>query len=207
MTATNSVDTGPKASSSKPAGFNAQATETQTTVTIVTVTGSSSLLGAASLSAEERLAQLQIAVMKKIGNNCPHLNIDLVARRIDLTDMINFHSGTARIMEDDMAIVAEVKFAVKAIHDIVEAAKIPEVHLRIEGHVHKTKNIEKCWTLSAQRAEVICQHIVEGGTPMCILHPKGYGPSVPLGSATKDRRVEIHIMTDEELANWDNQGE
>jgi outer membrane protein OmpA-like peptidoglycan-associated protein len=164
--------------------------------------GSSNLSAAASLSTEERLAQIQIAVMQKIGNKCPHLNIDLVARRIELSDMINFHAGTARIMEDDMNIVAEVKFAVKAIHDIVTAAKLPEVHLRIEGHVHKTKNIEKCWTLSGQRAEVICDHIVEGGTPMDILHPKGYGPSVPIGAATENRRVEIHVMTDEELANW-----
>jgi outer membrane protein OmpA-like peptidoglycan-associated protein len=156
----------------------------------------------ATLSAEERLAQLQIEVMKKIGDKCPHLKIDLVARSIDLTDMINFTGGTADVLDEDMGILAEAKFAIKAMHDIVEAAKIPKVHLCIEGHVHKTKNIERCWAISKQRAEVICEHIAEGGTPMDILHPKGYGASVPLGTPEENRRVHIRIMTDEDLANW-----
>jgi outer membrane protein OmpA-like peptidoglycan-associated protein len=155
----------------------------------------------ANATLEQRLHKLQIAVLAKIGGKCPNLDINLEQRRIDLKEMINFRAGTAVIKEEDMNIVQELQFAVKVIHDTVVEANLPDLHLRVEGHVHKTKNIEKCWRLSNERAEVICQQIVAGGTPMAILHPKGFGPSMPLGSAEANRRVEVHIMTDEEVAD------
>jgi hypothetical protein len=33
-----------------------------------------------------------------------------------------------------------------------------------------------------------------------MLHPKGFGGTVPKGDPVKNRRVEVHVMSDQELA-------
>jgi outer membrane protein OmpA-like peptidoglycan-associated protein len=150
---------------------------------------------------DELLQKLQTLVHLKIGDMCPHIHINLEKRRIDLTQ-VRFKAGTAVIKQEDMHIVEELRHAVRVIHETVVSANLPELHLRVEGHVFKTKNVEKGWALSQERANVISAQVVSGGTPKHILHPKGYGASRPIGTPRENRRVELHVMTQEEVAAW-----
>jgi hypothetical protein len=91
---------------------------------------------------------------------------------------------------------------------------LPPVHIRVEGHVHKTTNTQKCWSLSGERAKVIVLKMSQTGIPPALLHPKGFGASKPLSKnetdKKRDRRVEIHVMSQEEVQatfkaqNWNS---
>ena len=114
-------------------------------------------------------------VMKRLHGKIRYIVVDLINMRIYLKEMINFHAGTANIKEEDMEIVDELTLVCRTIHEVVREFNLPDIHLRVEGHVHKTKNIEKCWRLSNERADVIVQRVVAGGTPQESLHSKGFG--------------------------------
>lgn len=78
-------------------------------------------------------------------------------------------------------------------------------HLRVEGHVHRSKKStkESTMTTSQGRAEAVVHSIVTAGVPRRYLHPQGFGASKPhsSGQAEDNRRVEIHVMTDTDLTN------
>jgi flagellar motor protein MotB len=157
-------------------------TKTQTTITTVT---------SISATDKQRMQKIQTIVVQKLHGHTKYTVVDLVNMRIHLNEMINFHAGTARIMEEDLEIADELTLVCKTIHEVTHEHGLPDIHLRIEGHVHKTKDIEKCWRLSNERAEVIVTRVVKGGTPNTTLHPKGYGASRPFRAAT--------MMSDEDV--------
>jgi hypothetical protein len=78
------------------------------------------------------------------------------------------------------------------------------LHLRIEGHVHKAKKStdEKCMRISDERAQTVTQLVSASGVPRRFLHPQGFGASRPLGGADVNKRVEIYVMTTQELQDY-----
>lgn len=75
----------------------------------------------------------------------------------------------------------------------------PILHLKIEGHVTKTKNTKKGWKISQERAEVIVKSLVLHGCPEEILHPVGLGSTRPIGTGAVNRRIEVNLMTEEQV--------
>jgi hypothetical protein len=58
-------------------------------------------------------------------------------------------------------------------------------------------DLAKCERLSWERPGVVAKRIASGGTPSATLHAKGYGFSKPMGNSHDDRRVEVHVLTDQ----------
>jgi outer membrane protein OmpA-like peptidoglycan-associated protein len=115
-----------------------------------------------------------------------------------LLEAIHFWAGTADVKPESESVVEQLQFACRMIHAVVaETEGMPPLHIRVEGHVHETRNIEKCWRLSKESAAVIADKIADAGYPRSGLHPRGLGPSRPLGilgNPQMDRRVEVHVM-------------
>jgi hypothetical protein len=121
------------------------------------------------------MAQVQEIMLARLQRPLRFIELDLVARRIHLTEAINFTAGTSQVLPCDMAVLAELIRACRAMCDVVDEFKLPRIHLRLEGHVHKTKDLAKCERLSWERPQVISRRIAAGGTPESILHAIGYG--------------------------------
>jgi outer membrane protein OmpA-like peptidoglycan-associated protein len=71
----------------------------------------------------------------------------------------------------------ELQTAATAIFNVCIMYGMAPVHLRIEGHVHLTDNVKKCWLLSGERAKLVAMAVRRAGVPAVTLHPKGFGPS------------------------------
>jgi hypothetical protein len=116
---------------------------------------------------------------------------------------VHFWAGTAKIKEESNRVVSQLQFAVKTVFNICMTYGLPPVHLRVEGHVHKTRNTKKCWWLFGERAKIIVSKMCQTGIPPALLHPKGFGASKPLSKGEsdrkQDRRVEVHVMSQEEV--------
>jgi len=52
---------------------------------------------------------------------------------------------------------------------------------------------------SQARAETVVNHLAEAGTPAYFLHPQGFGGTCPKGTPEENRRVEICVISAEEL--------
>jgi len=152
-----------------------------------------------NLPLNERLRLVQLACEDKLGPTCNMVEMDLVNGRIHLKEPINFVGGKADIVPEDLNVVDQLCKVIDTMDELLRKNKCPVIHLRIEGHVAKTKNEEKCWRLSQERAEKLVGVMLAADVPSEILHPVGMGASKPT-SATKaeNRRVEIHIMHDED---------
>jgi len=147
--------------------------------------------------ADKLMKQVDDLVEEKLGDSCPDIDVDLPRRRIFLKSMIHFWAGTADIKPQCYSTVAQLQLACRTVNEVVETMGMKPLHLRVEGHVHKTSNLKKCWRLSKERAFVITEKICdENNYPLHTVHPQGFGPSRPLGDKKLDRRVEVHVMDD-----------
>lgn len=133
-----------------------------------------------------------------------------------MLDGLNFHGGTADIVPEDEYIVDAITHAVQRIFDGVgEMNDLLEIrglgrplqmlHLRFEGHVHQTRNSIRASSmlLSQRRAERVVNSCVKTGVPLRFLHAQGFGfDQPPENAGDDDRRVEIHVMTPDELDDY-----
>ena len=102
------------------------------------------------------------------------------------------------------------------------------IHFRIDGHSHHTGKQKKQLQVADQRAQngkpitclqdkvaflifsllhfvLVCDFFIREGIPRAILHPCGFAARLPAGGSSKrDRRVEIHIISDEEAQEIDS---
>jgi flagellar motor protein MotB len=149
---------------------------------------------------QQAMKRIQTTVMERLKEeDIEHVDVDLVHSRIHLGDPIGFHPKSAKVTKGALDILEELTIACTTIHETVHELGFPEIHLRVEGHVSKTKDVERCSELSTARAEKICACIVASGTPTRTLHAKGYGASRPIGAAEENRRIEVHVLTEEEV--------
>jgi hypothetical protein len=161
--------------------------------------------------------QLQELVELKIGDKCPDVKVNLIQNTVDLLAPLNFLGGKADVVEEDLPLLQQIVTAIMAIYYCVDGVNdhleeqgrprsFKMLHLRVDGHVHKGKKstVESCEKISQERAEKIVATNVHAGVPRRYMHPKGFGASCPdpSGSAELNRRVEIHVMDEEELTNF-----
>jgi outer membrane protein OmpA-like peptidoglycan-associated protein len=146
------------------------------------------------------LQNVQDAVNKHLNGQCPDVEVMLVPHKaIILKKPINFENGTADILHDSKPILHQVAQVVKAVSDIVIEFNYDMIHLRIEGHVNPTADAAKGILVSGMRANAVVGHMRFAGTPKEMLHPVGCGGTRPLGDPSKNRRVEVQVMSDDEL--------
>lgn len=141
----------------------------------------------------ERLQKIQTAVNQKVGS-LKFIAPDLPRRQINMNSTIHFLAGSATIRKECKPVIDELVKVCRNVHLVAKSFKLPPVHLRIEGHVAKTKNISKCKKLSLARAEKVRECILAGGTPASAIWPVGFGFSRGTGDRRYDRRVEVHIV-------------
>jgi outer membrane protein OmpA-like peptidoglycan-associated protein len=192
VTAHNEVGEGPPSQPSETVRVLGK--ETNSASTTATALGEMAVL--------DMMQLLQEAVLVKLGGEMKYVELNLKIRRIHLKKVVNFWAGTAIIKPEGALIVEELAKVCKAIFDCVRELKMEKLHMRVEGHVHKTQDRSKCWTLSGDRAKIITEMLKLAGCPDGNVHPRGYGYSRPLGTPNTDRRVEVHIMGPEELRKF-----
>ena len=94
-------------------------------------------------SDEAYLQQIGDIVSHRIAGKCPLVDVDLPARRIYLTEMINFWAGSADIKPPSLPIVDQLQRACSIINSVVEELGLMPLHLRVERHVHKVKHFHE----------------------------------------------------------------
>merc|ERR1711865_1311040 len=153
-------------------------------------------------TAISNLKSVEKQINRALGDSCPDVKLDLLNMRVRLTNMINFLGGKSQIEADDEHIVVQLCKVVRTMEQVMKTSHIPPMHIRIEGHVHKTKNAEKCIRLSKTRAATIMSRLVDSGVSKHILHPVGKGASMPLGDAKDNRRIEVILMGQADYQEW-----
>jgi outer membrane protein OmpA-like peptidoglycan-associated protein len=155
----------------------------------------------------EAMERMQDAILERIRPVL--LELDLPNMQIHIQERIKFAAGTADIKDDET--VGELAKVCATMEEVMRQEEGQEgllkeeqtVHLRVESHVRSTKNIENGWRLSTERAQAVCARVSAlAAAPLTtvILHPVGCGASKPLSSSSESRRVEIYVMTDDEVA-------
>ena len=131
-----------------------------------------------------------------------NVSVDLSSRQIYLAHAINFQPGTAKVKDEDKHILADVCQTVRILDEVHRSFGDDPLHLIVQGHVHKTKNLRKCMLLSQERAEELVKLIALAGVLPEMLHAVGLGASVPIGNAHENRRVELFLMNSSEYIVW-----
>jgi outer membrane protein OmpA-like peptidoglycan-associated protein len=115
----------------------------------------------------------------------------LSKKRIELTEDIEFDTGSWTIDETSKEVLDEVLLILKQHPEITK--------LRIEGHTDNVGTPARNQTLSEQRANAVLKWFVSQGIDTGRLESEGFGDTRPLGSNDSDetrkmnRRVEFHI--------------
>jgi flagellar motor protein MotB len=161
---------------------------------------------------QEGMRLLQSQISEEISDSCPHIKPDMLNNQIRILEPLNFEGGEATVLMEDLPILHEICHVVGAMLGVIDSVndaleekgglRVLQVpHLRIEGHVQKTKKStpEKMLRISQERAQTVVDEVKKCGCPARLLHPQGLGASCPIGSAEENRRVEIHLMMSDEL--------
>jgi outer membrane protein OmpA-like peptidoglycan-associated protein len=147
------------------------------------------------------LQNVQDAMNRQLGKTAPDVEVMLVPdKAIILKKPINFEPGTAEVLLESKPILKQVATVIKVLSDIVVSFNYDMIHLRVEGHVNPTADAANGMLVSDKRASAVVGHCCWLGTPREMLHPKGFGGTVPKGDPVKNRRVEVHVMSDQDLA-------
>lgn len=119
------------------------------------------------------------------------VEVDEETQRIEISEMIQFETGSDRITSESQSIIDEIA-------QVME--NHPEVELvRIEGHTDNVGERQMNMDLSKDRANAVRTALVERGIDQERMEVAGFGPDEPIAdNATpegraENRRVEFHI--------------
>lgn len=115
---------------------------------------------------------------------------------IDITQEINFNTGSSRLSAADKETLNDVAWIIKSNDDRI-------ARVNIEGYTDATGSEERNQTLSRQRAQAVRAYLVERGVDPSKLTATGYGESMPKFNAStatpeelaRNRRVEFSVET------------
>jgi outer membrane protein OmpA-like peptidoglycan-associated protein len=116
----------------------------------------------------------------------------LVESKIEISEQVQFETGTAVLRAESDGILAQV-LRVLGEHPELTA-------IEIEGHTDNTGTPELNRTLSRQRAEAVLAWLVARGVAPTRLQAKGYGQDRPIddnateAGRAKNRRVEFRVL-------------
>ena len=163
------------------------------------------------------LVFLQEQVIHRLGDSCPAIVVDLIHRSLHITEPLTFVGGKAELKPESIPTVEQIQKSIQTIYECIDlvndrleaqgrARSFEMLHLRVEGHVHmgKKSTIATCEAISQDRAEAIVTAVVDAGIPRRYLHPQGYGATCPhpSGDTALNRRVEIHVMSEQEVLDF-----
>jgi len=116
----------------------------------------------------------------------------LSAKAIDISEQVQFETGTAQLRPESDAILSQVAKVL---------TEHPELELvEVQGHTDDTGTAELNRTLAHDRAAAVVQWLVGHGIAASRLSGKGYGQARPIADNTteegraKNRRVEFVIL-------------
>jgi OOP family OmpA-OmpF porin len=122
----------------------------------------------------------------------PAPKVEVKDEKIELKEMVEFETDSAKISDRSDALLDEVVGAMK---DHPEILKV-----EIQGHTDSTASKKHNLKLSNERAAAVRQYLVDHGVAANRMVSKGYGDSKPIASnktsdgRMQNRRVEIHIL-------------
>jgi outer membrane protein OmpA-like peptidoglycan-associated protein len=133
-------------------------------------------------------------------NGCPKAFV--VGNQIKILDQVKFKTGSAVIEKSDLG-----EGVVNAVIDVLK--KHTDIkHLRIEGHTDNKGVPANNKKLSQQRAQAVVDFMVKAGFAKDMFVANGFGQEKPIDDnkteqgRTNNRRVEFHIMTDDEAKGF-----
>lgn len=133
-----------------------------------------------------------VASAEPARHGCPAPRAEVVTRKIEISEQVQFETGTAVLRPASESILADVVRILKT-HPEIE-------RVQIQGHTDDTGTDEYNRELSQRRAESVSKWLVERGVEAIRLEAKGMGRSRPIAENTteegraKNRRVEFHIV-------------
>jgi len=179
-------------------------TTTYTTSTVTSeggeVTETSTSSSEKTMSRHDQLMHIQAEVEKRCGATCPDVYLDVENKRIMLKSELNFKGGKATLMPDSEALMQQITTMIDCLYECLKEEGWAMFHLQFDGHVHPTGQENRCLVISYFRAAEVILRVQEGGTPKEFLHPFSFGGTRPTGDNAKDRRVELHILTEDVAA-------
>jgi OmpA-OmpF porin, OOP family len=122
----------------------------------------------------------------------PEKKVTVREQAIEISEIVQFASGSAILLPESEKLLDEVADAMKA-H--------PEIRLvRVEGHTDARAGTRYNQKLSRDRARTVRKYLIAQGVPPRRLIARGYGEKVPIDSNKtregryKNRRVEFKII-------------
>jgi hypothetical protein len=158
-------------------------------------------------SVAEQLRHCAEEVEKRVGGSCPDVFLDIAKKQIGLKDQLQFQGGNAKLKPESDGLMEQITTMVDALYLVLKENGWPMFHLQLDGHVHPTGKEMRCLVISYFRAAEVCLRVQEGGTPGEFLHPFAFGGTMPTGNNALDRRVELHILSDEQVPEAIAQGQ
>ena len=111
---------------------------------------------------------------------------------IEISERVQFKSGSADLLPESEKLLSEVADAMKAHPEILK--------VRVEGHTDKRAGTRFNQKLSSARARAVRKYLIEQGVKPGRLVARGYGEKQPIAKNTtqegryKNRRVEFKIL-------------
>jgi outer membrane protein OmpA-like peptidoglycan-associated protein len=144
--------------------------------------------------------QRRVEAMIESNGGAPLITVDLINRRVNMSEQIQFEGGKAIIKEISEPLLNQLAMALDCVVTTIAEFHVDDLHFRVEGHVNPVKkSADGGMGVSKARAKAVVMGLMRGGVPLKILHSKGCGAKFPLGDSSKNRRVEIHVMDTDEL--------
>jgi outer membrane protein OmpA-like peptidoglycan-associated protein len=158
-------------------------------------------------SVAQKLHEVKTELDAQLGNTCPDVSIDVLRRKIVLSDEINFEGGKAVILAEDLPIQAQLEKTIVSLYTILKSKGYDMLHIRFDGHVHPTGKDMRCLVISYFRAAEIVRRVANAGCPNEFLHAYSYGQRMPVTSDKKkadlNRRVDINFVDLDQIESMD----
>ena len=122
----------------------------------------------------------------------PEKRVEVKEESIELSEVVQFKSGSATLLPDSEKLLSEVADALKEHPEILR--------IRVEGHTDARAGSHYNRKLSRARARSVRKYLMEQGISGKRLVPRGYGEKEPVDTNKtpegryKNRRVEFKIL-------------
>jgi outer membrane protein OmpA-like peptidoglycan-associated protein len=122
----------------------------------------------------------------------PEKRVEVKEEAIELSEVVQFRSGSAELLPDSEKLLSEVADALKEHPEILK--------IRVEGHTDTRAGSRYNRKLSRARARSVRKYLIEQGVAGRRLVARGYGEKAPVETNEtpegryKNRRVEFKIL-------------
>jgi outer membrane protein OmpA-like peptidoglycan-associated protein len=143
-----------------------------------------------------------MALMEERSIPCTLIDIDLIHRKIDLHEEVQFVPGKAEIKLSSYPLMKQIVGAFSCIHQTCDEFGEPQIDWGVDGHTALSDKDDSGMGTSLQRARAVCQFIDKAGIPAKNLHPKGHGCFIKPAEGKDPRRVELRMLSWDDLGHY-----